>query len=250
MGYCSALAADERQDILPESSTGSILITPRSREAAFELVDENENILKVEPMSEGYALALFQKKLKSEDKKGEDNKDDLLELLQNLDYMPLAISQAAAYIRQRAPRVTVSRYLKDFRCSEKDRSSLLNIAVRDRRRDGRASNSVLATWQISFEYIRSDRPSAARLLSLMSFFDRQGITEELITSQYEENDRTVDFEEDIEMLRSFSLVALGIMIEIFEMHRLVQFPLIWSLNFFTTALPKVSRGQASAFPGC
>ena len=218
IGYCSDLAANESQNILPESSNGSVLITSRSREAAFELVGEDENILKVEPMSEGYALALFRRKLK-----GEDNKDEVLELLRNLDYMPLAISQAAAYIRQRAPRVTVSKYLSDFRRSEKDRASLLNIAIRDRRRDGSASNSVLATWQISFEYIRSDQPSAARLLSLMSFFDRQGIPEELITSRYEENDSIVNFEEDIEVLRSFSLIALGTENDVFEMHRLVQF---------------------------
>ncbi|KAL8909866.1 MAG: hypothetical protein Q9171_004816 [Xanthocarpia ochracea] len=210
--------ANERRDILPESSNGCVLITSRSREAAFELVGEDENILKVEPMSEGYALALFRKKLG-----GEDNEDEVLELLRNLDYMPLAISQAAAYIRQRAPRVTVLKYLKDFRRSEKDRASLLNNAVRDRRRDGRASNSVLATWQISFEYIRSDRPSAARLLSLMSFFDRQGIPEELITSRYEGDDSIVGFEEDIQVLRNFSLVALGIENDVFDMHRLVQF---------------------------
>ena len=98
-------------------------------------------------------ILVIQKKLK-----GEDNEDEVLELLRNLDYMPLAISQAAAYIRQRAPRVTVSKYLKDFHRSEKDRASLLNNVVRDRRRDGKASNSILATWQISFEYIRSDQP--------------------------------------------------------------------------------------------
>ena len=218
LDFCSDLAANEQRDILPESSNGSVLITSRSREAAFELVGEDEKILKVEPMSERYALALFRKKLK-----GEDNEDQVLELLRNLDYMPLAISQAAAYIRQRAPRVTISKYLKDFRRSEKDRASLLNNAVRDRRRDGKASNSVLATWQISFDYIQTDQPSAASLLSLMSFFDRHGIPEELIMSQYKKDDNIMDFEEDIEVLRNYSLVALGVENNVFEMHRLVQF---------------------------
>ena len=139
MGYYSDLAADERRDILPELSNGSVLITSRNRKAAFELVGEDENILEVEPMSERYALTLFRKKLKSE-----DNEDEVTELLRNLDYIPLAISQATAYIRQRAPRVTVSKYLEDSRYSEKDRASPLNNAIRDRRRDGRASNSVLA----------------------------------------------------------------------------------------------------------
>ncbi|KAL9591261.1 MAG: hypothetical protein Q9179_007901 [Wetmoreana sp. 5 TL-2023] len=205
-------------DLAGESSNGSVLVTARSREAALELIGNDKDILKVEPMSESYGLALFRKKLR-----GEDNEEEVLELLQNLDYMPIAISQAAVYIRQRAPRITVLKYLKDFRRSEKDRASLLNNTVRDRRRDGSASNSVLATWQISFEYIRTDRPSAASLLSLISFFDRQGIPEELIASHYKENDSIVDFEEDIEVLRSFSLITLGIKNDVFEMHRLVQF---------------------------
>ncbi|KAI4090169.1 MAG: hypothetical protein L6R37_007936 [Teloschistes peruensis] len=210
--------ANERQGVLPESSNGSVLVTARNREATFKLVGNDEDILKVESMSESHALALFRKKLK-----GKDKEEEVLELLQHLDYMPLAISQAATYIRQRAPRTTVSKYLKVFQRSEKDQASLLNNAVQDRRRDGRASNSILGTWQISFEYIRTDRPSAARLLSLMSLFDRQGIPEELITFRYEEKQSTADFEEDIEVLRSFSLVALGMENDVFEMHRLVQF---------------------------
>ena len=218
LGFCSDLAANERRDILPESPSGSVLITSRSREAAFELIGEDDKILKVEPMSERYALALCRKKLK-----GEDNEDEVLELLRNLEYMPLAISQAAAYIRQQAPRVTISKYLKDFRRSEKDRASLLNNAVRDPRRDGKASNSVLATWQISFEYIQTDQSSATRLLSLMSFFDRQGIPEKLIMSQYKKDDNTMDFEEDIDVPRNYSLVVLGVKNNVFEMHRLVQF---------------------------
>ena len=66
-------------------------------------------------MSERHALALFRKKLG-----GDADVDETLKLLRNQDHMPLAISQAAAYIRQRAPRITVSKYLRDFQCSEKD----------------------------------------------------------------------------------------------------------------------------------
>lgn len=99
-------------------------------------------------MDQGHALALLQKKL------GTDlERDDEVELLQTLDYMPLAITQAAAYISQRAPRTTVSRYLQDLLRGDKERASLLKKDVGDSRRDGRASNSIIATWQISFEHI-------------------------------------------------------------------------------------------------
>lgn len=134
-------------------------------------------------MSERNALGLFRTKLNSE-----DNEDELLDLLRHLNYMPLAISQAAAYIRQRAPLVTVSKYLEQFRRSEEDQKSLLKKAIRDRRRDPSASNSVLATWQISFDYIRAAQPSAATLLSLMSFFDPQGIPESLLRNRSQSED--------------------------------------------------------------
>jgi hypothetical protein len=140
MSYCSDLTINERRDILLESFNEFVLIISRSRKTAFELIDENENILKMKSMSEDYALTLFRKKLKDK-----DNENDVLKLLRNLKYMSLAINQAAAYIRRRTSRMIVSKYLKDFRRSEKNRANLLNIVVRDRRRDERASNSVLVT---------------------------------------------------------------------------------------------------------
>ena len=203
-------------ELLPESANGSILITSRSREAAFELVGDDDNIILIEPMDKSHALMLFRKKL-------QDDSDDeeILDLLHHLDYIPLAISQAAAYIRQRAPRMTVSKYLKDFQRSEKDRANLLNITIRDRRRDNQALHSILTTWQISFEHIQEVRTSATQLLSLMSFFDRQGIPEELLTDKERAGDNDPDFEVDIHMLRSYSLIIIRTRSNIFEIHRLV-----------------------------
>src|SRR5690348_11232575 len=112
--------------------------------------------------------------------------NDTVDLVQQLDYMPLAITQAAAYISQRAPRVTVSTYLETFKKSDDDRAQLLQIYIRDLWRDGQASNSIVATWQISFEHIRQTRDSAARLLALMSLFDREAIPDHLLRGRYME----------------------------------------------------------------
>jgi tetratricopeptide (TPR) repeat protein len=98
------------------------------------------------------------------------------------------------------------------------------VDIGDSRRDGAASNSVLITWQISFEHIQRVRPSAARLLSLMSLFDRQGIPESLLDGHYQDgNDIISDFEEDLSTLISFSLIAADMDGHQFGMHRLVQF---------------------------
>ena len=119
-GHCSAQAADTLSDMLPQSSNGSILITSRNRDVAHRLTGSNSDILKVDPMDQSDALALLHKKLQ-----GDLDTDNAVDLLNALDYMPLAISQAAAYISQRAPRITVSKCLHDLHSSDKDRANLL-----------------------------------------------------------------------------------------------------------------------------
>ncbi|KAH0533881.1 hypothetical protein FGG08_007500 [Glutinoglossum americanum] len=218
-GDVSSNAAAALLESLPQSPNGSILITSRSRDVAFRLTGSYADIIRVRPMDQSHALALLGNKLE-----GSFEQDDAVALVEALDYMPLAITQAAAYISQRAPRATISRYLQDLRKDGRDRAKLLDMDIGDSRRDGTASNSIIATWQISFKHIRRERPSATRLLSLMSLFDRQGIPESLLDGCYrEDNDAGSDFEDDLNILTSFSLVAMDVEGHQFEMHRLVQF---------------------------
>ena len=67
------------------------------------------------------------------------------DLVQALDLVPLAISQAAAYIQARSPMSSVEKYLADFRKGERKRASLLVHDAGDLRRDGGASNAILTT---------------------------------------------------------------------------------------------------------
>jgi len=139
---------------------------------------ETRDIIEVKPMDGAQAVALFEKKL------GEpSNSKDIAELAEVLEYMPLAIVQAATYISQRAPRFSVSQYLEEFKKSDRKRTSLLNYEGGELRRDKEAKNSIIITWQISFNHILQSRPSAADLLSLMSLFDRQGIPESLLRNR-------------------------------------------------------------------
>ena len=212
-------AAEPLSDFLPQSPNGSILITSRSRDVARRLTGRGDCLVEVKPMDKGEALALLQKKLSFN-----ASEHNAIELLEALDHMPLAITQAAAYIEHRAPRMTISRYIDEVRSNDHDRALLLTKDMGDDRRDGRASNSIIATWQISFAHIRKAMPTAARLLSLMSLFDRQGIPESLLHDRYWRDDgKEANFEDDIHTLTSFSLVEMSADGHEFEMHRLVQF---------------------------
>ncbi|KAM0724011.1 hypothetical protein Q7P37_001002 [Cladosporium fusiforme] len=169
-------------DYLPECSHGSLLVTTRSSDAALNMV-EHRNIVSVDLMDEEHALSLLDKKLG-----GGYDQDEIVELARELDRMPLAMAQAAAYIKQRSPRCSVQSYVEKLKKSSISKSSLLGHDGVDLRRDRDAKNSILSTWQISFEHIRSIRRSAADLLSLMSCFDRQAIPEALLRTRSTELD--------------------------------------------------------------
>jgi tetratricopeptide (TPR) repeat protein len=209
---------------IPSSRHGSVLVTSRTKRAARQVVEDSD-IIPIEPMHDAAAHALLRKKLRDADE--DDN--SITTLATTLDYMPLALVQAAAYIRERAPRCSVQQYLEAYRQSDSRKTSLLNRGAGHLRRDATASNSVLITWQISFDHIQKTRQSAAGLLSLMSFFDRQGIQEALLRSQSStavEGALAVqtngEFEDDVLTLRDYSFITVTRDASTFEMHSLVQ----------------------------
>ena len=207
---------------LPQSSNGWILVTSRDLVAAVNLVG-TRNAFQVEPMAEEEALML----LKTRVSVGKAFEDDAKTLIRILEYIPLAITHAAAYIAVRAQTITVSTYLELFRESEENQAHLLSSQEgRDMRRDGSVSSAVTTTWQISFDQIQKVKPEAAELLSLMAMFDRQGIPRSIL---YDGRGR-LQFEDAVAPLTSFSLIKAQSTKQLeqqvgelmFEMHDLVQ----------------------------
>ncbi|EFQ96752.1 hypothetical protein MGYG_09201 [Nannizzia gypsea CBS 118893] len=76
----------------------------------------------------------------------------------------------------------------------------------------------MATWQISFEQIRTSKPEASDMFALMSMFDRQGIPEHLLRRDMSR----LQFEDAVTPLLSFSLIKEEKGHRSFEIHRLVQ----------------------------
>jgi tetratricopeptide (TPR) repeat protein len=216
-GEADADAQTPLATYLPQSRHGAILVTSRSKDAAARLAGGHNKTKEVLAMDEGEGLQLLRNKL------GDlPHEESAVELLRALDCIPLAISQAAAYISRRA-RMTVAGYLDEFWKNNKKRESLLNWDGGELRRDESASNSVVTTWQMSFEQIQRERGSAAELLSLMSFFNPQGIPESTLRRynkrKAEENAAEADaaededeadsaFDEDLDTLQAYSLVSI------------------------------------------
>ena len=132
-----------------------------------------------------------------------------------------------------------SAYLDEFRSSDEKRASLLDRNMGDLRRDLAASNSIVTTWQITFEQIRQERRTAADLLVFMSFFNPQVIpgwvlriyhrssrgedgTDVSNRSRGSDRSGTDEFEDDVEVLREYSLVTDTTQADVYEIHALVQ----------------------------
>lgn len=186
---------------LPKTGSGKIVITSRSRSVTEKLTGSHKAIQEVPTMDSLEALKILDNKLSQE-----IDQDGAIDLARALDFIPLAVNQAASYINRRAPRVSIRSYLKEFQQSEKQKKSLLNRDAGDLRRREDVSNSVVITWQVTFEQIRQERPSAANLLLLMSFFQPQNIPEfmlsdyDFVTSDFEDmnGDNGEDLDEDLD----------------------------------------------------
>jgi hypothetical protein len=130
-------------------------------------------------MNEQEAVELFSKR-----SVGGHDDYEVADLVKKLDYIPLAISQAASHIAERAGRMTIAEYLVELDSLDQKSLKVLEASIDESHRDDGRSNSVVATWMVSFWCIQTTMPSAARLLSLMCLFDRHTIPEELLTGQY------------------------------------------------------------------
>ena len=198
---------------LPRNPRGRILITSRDRNAALQLTGREDRIIAVHGMNEEEAKLLLQVRLPND----RSNEKDRASLVLSLEHLPLAITQAAAYIATHTPKMTTSKYLKAYGRSEENQISLLSSDHGDLRRDPGLPNSVFTTWQISFEQIKIKNPPAAELLSHMCVLDRKKIPSYLFC-----DDNKPGFRDAVGTLVEFSLVRALVDDDSFEMHRLVQ----------------------------
>ena len=202
---------------IPRSSNGSTIITTRDKRVGERLTNR-EKPIEILPMDRPEAESLLWSKVPPDYILDRVRSSELLELL---GYLPLAITQAAAYISENS--ISVEDYVKAFQAADSEMQDLLSVDLPDHRRDfemrSDMQNSVIRTWKVSFDQIRNQKPRAAEILSLMAVLDRQGIPKMLIRR---DGERGTDFTTALGVLQAFSLVGAEKGGESFKMHRLVQ----------------------------
>ena len=199
-------------EYVPQIRHGAMLITSRDHTSATKLTNHCGRPILVTGMVTNESVRLLQTRLP------ETNEEEALQLVAELENIPLAITPAGAYIQELSPVLSATDYLEMIRRNSNDREALLNEDSGDLRRYIEGSNSVIATWEITFDHIRTNFKSAARLLSLMAYLNRQALTQSLIKGRM----NTLEYRKAITPLLSFSLIRVEIGGSVFGMHRLVQ----------------------------
>ncbi|KAM0800739.1 hypothetical protein BDR22DRAFT_932188 [Usnea florida] len=200
-------------DYLPRSSQGLMLITTRDARMSRQLAGTDKPIV-VEAMLPSEAQDLLRSR---SERPGSDNDDNSRVLVDELAYIPLAITQAAAFISEND--ISLANYLEILRTGDSDLQDLLDQDLGDLRRDSESRNSVIRTWKVSFDLISKQNPRAAEMLSLMAVLDRQGIPESLLRNY---TDRETDFVTARGILKKFSMISTEDGGSKYELHRLVQ----------------------------
>ncbi|GIJ91451.1 hypothetical protein Asppvi_010416 [Aspergillus pseudoviridinutans] len=199
-------------DYLPSSGQGSIIFTTRDRKTAAKLA--HKNVVEIPEMDEEAATQLLQKCLINPGLV--NNGHDTADLLAELAYLPLAISQAAAYINENG--ITLGCYLSLLAEQEEEVIALLSEDFKDDWRYRNTTNPVATTWLISFEQIQQSNPLAAQYLSFMSCVDPKEIPQSLLplgSSRKEETDA-------IGTLNAYSFVSRRPEDPVLDLHRLVH----------------------------
>ena len=192
----------------------SLLVTTRSRLVGQDLA-HGELCVEVPPLSPQEAMDLLQ--LKAKGAVGSFDKYSTERLLDVLGYIPLAITQAAAFINRN--RWTLQGYLAALEKDKQNLTDYLTQELQDPRRPRGFPNSVFRTWKLSFDHILAQEPKAATLLSLIAMLDPQRIPEKLLRRPAE---REVDFRMAIGTLDGFALISQEIRGETYAIHPLVQ----------------------------
>lgn len=202
-------------DYLPQSETGRILFTTRSRGMAFNLADAD--VLNLQEMTRQEGRDLLEKSLVQ---KGQiKNRYLVTELLEELTYLPLAIAQVAEYLNK--TETSIEDYLHTHWKTDGDKIKFLSN-YGDSIDNRGSQNDVATTWLRSFDNIRKTDPFATEIFSFLAYIEPKAIPRSILPGIG--SDLRAD-----QAIRTLS--GLGFLTErankVFDMHRLVHLMTRW-----------------------
>lgn len=199
-------------DYLPESESGLTVFTTRDKKTAHRLA--GNNIVNVEKLKPAMATDLFKKVLTRKDLLDDETVIDAL--LDELDCLPLAIAQAAAYVN--CNPVSVDEYLGHVRGTEPNLVYIMSQEMGNHTRYKHSANAVAKTWLVSFEQIVRQDADAAELLHYISCIEWKAIPRSILPATEPEARMTTA----IGTLWSYGFITTRNDSKTYDMHRLVH----------------------------
>ncbi|KAF5598248.1 kinesin light chain [Fusarium pseudocircinatum] len=210
--YGTADAPGGIDQFIPDCEHGYTLYTTRSRDVAVSVAQSN--IVKLSEMDDEDAKALLRGSLTKKDQMQDTALID--KLLQKLAYLPLAITQASAYMK--INEISVDEYLHLLQNTKQDMVELLSRGFRDRTHYDSSQGAVATTWIVSFKQIRALHEDAVTLLSATAYLEPKAIPRALLPPLGSEQKMT----RAIGTLCGYSFLSKREDGETFDMHSLVH----------------------------
>jgi tetratricopeptide (TPR) repeat protein len=199
-------------DYLPTSELGFTVFTTRDKKTAHALA--GNSTVDVEKLELVAASDLFKKMLTRKEILYEEA--TVGELLAELDFLPLAITQAAAYINVNP--VSVNEYLGYLGGTESNLVYIMSEEMGDDTRYKHTVNAVAKTWLVSFDQIVRRDADAADLLQYMSCLEWKAIPRSILPVIEPEARMTTA----LGTLWSYSFITTRNDSQKYDMHRLVH----------------------------
>ncbi|KAK6832630.1 hypothetical protein RU639_004351 [Aspergillus parasiticus] len=166
-------SAPALKDLMPRTEQGRIIFTTRNRKLAVKLAPYEISVLKVD---EETGIKMLQMALPGEDLS--DDRETAVALLSQLTFLPLAIMQAAAFIKENS--ISLGDYLTLLQEQEPEVVELLSEDFETEGRYQDVPNPVATTWWVSFQQIQQIDQLAAEYLSFMACVNPRNIPQSLL----------------------------------------------------------------------
>ena len=239
------------REFIPSGKNGHVLVTTRARAvgAVARLVDVQEM-----GTNEGALFLLRRSKYIAEDASldaaAEADQATAKQITTQLDGLPLALDQAAAYIEETG--CGLSEYLELYKKHAPELLRRRGMLVFD------YPDSVASTWALSFEKIEKANPPAAEILRFCTFLHPDGIPEKVFSKGASELGPVLApvawnplvWNDAVAVILKYSLLRRDQNTHTVEIHRLVQAVLKEAMDEASQRLwaERAVRAVGRAFP--
>ena len=238
------------EDFIPAQRPGHILLTSRAQvfDILGALMPLEVNTLLPDEAEKFFIKRTGRKELNSEEI------ESIRQIAKELDYLPLALEQAGAYI------IRMECSFEDYLLSYNKRG--LELLERFKPMFGKYPKSIATTWSINFEFIEQESPASSDLMRVSTFLCPEEIPLELFilgakelgdniaTALEKVSENPLCLDEIVEPLSQFSLIRRNLVSRSYDIHRLVQAVLKDEMDDATRRLwaERAIRALCQVFP--